>query len=319
MADDVKELPPEQANLLVKYRGARPPAPEWFQRAIDTPYEERFVSVDGTRVRYQRWGDAGQPGLLLVHGNGAHAHWYDFIAPYFAETHCVVAMSFAGMGDSDWRDTYSVQAFTDEQLAVCEDAGLFENDAKPTMVAHSFGGFIAMHTGSKHSDKFAGIMIVDSPVRPPDDDWDGPPQRARGNKTYTTLEGALARFRLAPPQPCENHYIVDYIARHSLKQVTMESGQDGWTWKFAPFIWRQFEAMAEPKDMLRAISCPLAIMRGENSILLHEKTWTYMRGLRDDMTMISIPEAQHHVMLDQPLGFVAAVRAQLAAWSTDAG
>ena len=28
----------------------------------------------------------------------------------------------------------------------------------------------------------------------------------------------------------------------------------------------------------------------------------------------AIPEAQHHVMLDQPLAFVAAVRAQLAAW-----
>ncbi|MEM7492444.1 MAG: alpha/beta hydrolase [Pseudomonadota bacterium] len=319
MPDDVHELSPEQANLLVKYRGAKPPAPDWFEKAISTPYQERFVDVDGARVRYQRWGETENPGLLLVHGNGAHAHWYDFIAPYFADDYCVVAMSFAGMGDSDWRETYSVNIFTNEQLAVCEDADLFADGQKPVMVAHSFGGFIAMHTGSKHSDKFSGIMIVDSPVRPPDDDWDGPPQRARGNKVYTSLESALARFRLAPPQPCENHFIVDYIARHSLKQVDMKDGQQGWTWKFDPFIWRHFEAMAEPKEMLRAISCPLTVMRGENSILLHEKTWAYMRDLRDDMTMVSIPEAQHHVMLDQPLAFVAAIRAQLAAWAIGEG
>lgn len=314
MADDVKELPPEQANLLAKYRGAKPPAPDWFERAVTRPYEERFVEVEGAIVRYQRWGEVGNPGLLLVHGNGAHAHWYDFIAPYFGGEYCVVAMTFAGMGDSAWRESYSVETFTKEQLAVCEDAGLFEAGRKPIMVAHSFGGFIAMHTGSKHSDKFAGIMIVDSPVRPPDDDWDGPPQRARGNKTYTSLEGALARFRLAPPQPCENHYIADYIARHSLKQVERPGGQTGWTWKFDPFIWKRFEAMEKPEVMLRAISCPLAIMRGEESILMHKKTWDYMRGLRDDMVMTSIPEAQHHVMLDQPLAFVSAVRAQLAAW-----
>lgn len=319
MPDDVHELSPEQANLLVKYRGAKPPAPDWFQTAISTPYQERFVEVYDARVRYQRWGQTDKPGLLLVHGNGAHAHWYDFIAPYFADDYCVVAMSFAGMGDSDWRETYSVSTFTNEQLAVCEDANLFANGKKPVMIAHSFGGFIAMHTGSKHSDKFSGIMIVDSPVRPPDDDWDGPPQRVRGNKIYTSLEGALARFRLAPPQPCENHFIVDYIARHSLKQVEMKEGQQGWTWKFDPFIWRHFEAMAEPKSMLRAITCPLTVMRGEKSILLHEKTWTYMRGLRGDMTMVSIPEAQHHVMLDQPLAFVAAIRAQLAAWAIGEG
>lgn len=314
MADDVNELPPEQANLLARYRGTKPPAPDWFERAVATPYEERFVDVEGARVRYQSWGEVGKPGLLLVHGNGAHAHWYDFIAPYFAGEHFVVAMSFAGMGDSDWRESYSVETFTREQMAVCEDAGLFEGGAKPIMVAHSFGGFIAMHTGSKHSDRFGGITIVDSPVRPPEEDWDGPPQRARGNKIYTSLEGALARFRLAPPQPCENHYIADYIARHSLKTVEAPGGQTGWTWKFDPFIWKHFEAMEKPEVMLRAITCPLAIMRGEESILMHEKTWTYMRGLRADMAMISIPDAQHHVMLDQPLAFVAAVRTQLAAW-----
>jgi pimeloyl-ACP methyl ester carboxylesterase len=29
---------------------------------------------------------------------------------------------------------------------------------------------------------------------------------------------------------------------------------------------------------------------------------------------IEIPEADHHVMIDQPLAFVAALRALLAAW-----
>jgi hypothetical protein len=33
-----------------------------------------------------------------------------------------------------------------------------------------------------------------------------------------------------------------------------------------------------------------------------------------DAPIVEVPEAQHHVMLDQPLGFVAALRMLLELW-----
>lgn len=314
MPDDFPQLSPEDANLLARYRGAKPEAPAWFDAAVSTAYDEHFVDVDGVRIRYQSYGDASRPGLLLCHGNGAHAHWYDFISPAFAETYHVVVMSFSGMGDSGWRDSYSFDRFSDEQIAVCADAGLFKHGQKPIIVAHSFGGFITMNTASKHADKFAGVMIVDSGIRPPEDDWDGPPVRSTRNRVYATLEAGLARFRLAPPQPCENHYIVDYIARHSLKQVENDAGQTGWTWKFDPAVFVRFEFDKMSTNMLQDIGCRVAMMRGEESVLVSDRIWDYMRGLRENMDMVSIPQAQHHVMLDQPLAFIQAVKDQLNAW-----
>ena len=50
MADDIKEMSPEEANLLARYRGAKPDAPTWFTEAVQTPYEEHFVDVDGLRI-----------------------------------------------------------------------------------------------------------------------------------------------------------------------------------------------------------------------------------------------------------------------------
>jgi pimeloyl-ACP methyl ester carboxylesterase len=314
MADDMKELSPEQANLLARYRGEKPPAPDWFEAAISTPYQTHFVDVDGVSIRYETWGDRAKPGLLLSHGNGAHAHWYDFIAPALAEQYYVVAMTFSGMGDSDWREMYSFDAFTAEQLAVCEDSGLFECGRKPVIVAHSFGGFITLHTAAERSDLFDGVVIVDSGLRPPEDKWDGPPRRARGNRAYASLEAALARFRLAPPQPCENHYIADYIARHSLKQVENEAGVTGWIWKFDPSIMMNFEFKRMSTNMLENIDCRVAMMRGQDSVLVSDRIWDYMRALRDGMDMVSIPDAQHHVMLDQPLAFIEAIQDQLQRW-----
>ena len=314
MADDFKEMSPEEANLLARYRGAKPKAPAWFNEAVETPYDEHFVQVDGVTVRYQAWGDPALPGLMLSHGNGAHAHWFDFIAPALAGQYRIIAPSFSGMGDSDWREKYSFERFADEQMAVCEHAGLFKDGRTPVIVAHSFGGFITLHTAQKHSDRFAGVVIVDSGLRPPEDEWDGPPRRARGNRAYASLEAALARFRLAPPQPCENHYIADYIARHSLKETTNEAGQTGWIWKFDPQIFFNFEFSKMSTNMLENITCPVAMMRGEDSVLVTNRIWDYMRSLREGMDMVSIPDAQHHVMLDQPLAFIEAIKDQLNRW-----
>lgn len=310
-----KEMPSEGGPLGV-YKGQRPPAPAWFEQAISVPYETHMLDVPGGVVHAQSWGDKTRPGLFLTHGNGAHAHWWDFIAPYFTAKYHVVAMTFAGMGDSAWREAYDLNSFSADQLAVAEAFGLFEHDEKPIIVAHSFGGFVTLNTGAKYGERFGGMVIVDSPVNPPDRDHRGPPRSARPNKIYPSLEAALGRFRLAPPQPCENHYAMDYIARHSLKEVTDEAGRTGWTWKFDPMIWRRFDMEGQPAEMLKAMRCRLAIIRGEDSELMPDEVGSYMQELLGhQVPYVSIPHAHHHVMLDQPLAFVSALRMMLAEWT----
>ena len=68
-------------------------------------------------------------------------------------------------------------------------------------------------------------------------------------------------------------------------------------------------------NMLTDVDCPVALMRGADSVLASDRIWAYMRTLRDDMDMISIPDAQHHVMLDQPLAFIEGVKEQLTRWA----
>ncbi|MEQ9316841.1 MAG: alpha/beta hydrolase, partial [Henriciella sp.] len=86
--------PSEDQVPLRAYGGVKPPAPGWFNAAIETPFETRTVEVEGAELAYQVWGDETKPGLLLVHGNGAHAHWWDFIAPLFMDDYQVVAPTF---------------------------------------------------------------------------------------------------------------------------------------------------------------------------------------------------------------------------------
>jgi pimeloyl-ACP methyl ester carboxylesterase len=295
---------------LAPLAGSPPPAPKWFEEALANKPESNFVEVEGARVHYQRWGNRKNSGLLLVHGNAAHAHWWDYIAPYLARDYNVAAIDLSGMGDSDWRaDGYAMDQFSREQIAVCEDAGMFVGQEPPIIVGHSFGGFVTMLTGSLYGDRLAGTVIVDSPVNPPDRPG-GPPRRdAKPHHVYPELAEALARFRLMPPQDCDNLFIVDWVARNSLKEV-----EGGFSWKFDPRIWQRF-SIGDTSERLKATKCRIAIFRGEHSVLMPPEIGEYMFNLLGrNAPVVEIPQARHHVMLDEPLALVAALRALLADW-----
>lgn len=291
--------------------GGVPPAPQWFVETVACEPESAVIEVKGTPIHYLRWGEKTRPGLLLVHGNAAHAYWWSFIAPFLARDYNVAAMDLSGMGDSGWRDGYSMDVFVEEQLAVCEAAGMFVPEEPPVIVAHSFGGFVTMLTGALYGQRLAGTVIVDSPVNPPDRARGGPPRREiKPNHVYPSMEAALARFRLMPPQICENLYLVDWVARRSLKEV-----EGGFTWKFDPAIWRNF-SIGDTAARLKDTKCRIAIFRGESSVLMPPEIGEYMFNLLGRAApIVEIPKAQHHIMLDQPLALVAALRALLADWN----
>ncbi|PVM90935.1 alpha/beta fold hydrolase [Caulobacter endophyticus] len=307
MADD-QTLP---ASLLGPFHGEPPPAPAWFEAAMAIEPERSTLAVEGVDIELLTWGEVGKPGLLFLHGNGAHADWWSFIAPFFAKDWRVAAISWAGMGGSGWREAYSADTFAAEAFAAVEAAQLEAGGVKPIFVGHSFGGFPTLFCAARHSERLRGAIMVDTSIQPPEKRWKGPPPRSGfGTRVYPTLKEALARFRLAPPQPCENLYIADVIARRSLKEV-----EGGWTWKFDPAIWQRF-SMPDLGLLLSEIACPCALMWGERSGLMHAETLDYMIAqMPKDVLRLPIPDADHHVMLDQPLAFVAGLRGLLAAWA----
>lgn len=305
---------------LERFKGERPAAPKWFDDALAQQPERSFTPVQGAQIETLAWGERGKPGLLLMHGNGAHADWWSFIAPFFADRYRVAALSWSGMGNSEWRKEYRVETFADEALAVAQVTGLFDASAKPIFVAHSFGALMLRFLAMEHGERIAGALVVDSRTdmmgrnaRDNEEAERRPPPRKNANRIYATLPEALARFRLAPPQACENHFAVDYIARHALRQVEGPDGQ-GWQWKFDPFLFGNM-AGREMMDFERPARCPMAMMWGERSLLMDARRLKAMRNMEEGGgPMVEIPDAGHHVWLDQPIAFVSALAALLEAW-----
>ena len=307
---------------LAALHGAEPPRPAWFSEALAHQPECSSHDVQGARIETLSWGERGRPGLLLLHGKMAHARWWSFIAPFFAATHRVVALSFSGMGGSDWRESYSAQTWADEAIDAAQAAGAFDGVEPPTVVGHSFGGFVSLLCAQQHGQRLKGVFALDMPLmsrelrqaraRP------GLRQAfadVRPTKLYPSLAAALARFRFAPEQSCENLYIADHIARTSLKQVPATDGSPAWTWRFDPKV-----APVGPSRAAQALAerrCPVAIGWGADSALVTPAVARYACELAGaDAPRIEIPAARHHVMVDQPLALVSALRVLLQTWPT---
>ena len=281
--------------------------PQWFRDATQAPYEESGVTVDGCSIHYLQWGEPGAPALVLVHGGAAHAHWWSFLAPQLARGHQVIALDLSGHGDSGRRDAYPREMWAKEVMAVAEHAGVTR---PPVLVGHSMGGFVCIAAASLYGERLAGAVILDSPVRRPDPEAEeGARGRAfRNPKVYATQEEALRHYRLVPEQPCENHYLIDHVARHSLGRI-----DGGWTWKFDPEVFRRFTPRAI-HEILPTVRCRVALFRAEFGLVTPD-IGEYMFELLDrNAPVVEIPQAHHHLMLDQPLALIAALRAILADW-----
>jgi pimeloyl-ACP methyl ester carboxylesterase len=305
---------------LLALSGERPAAPEWFTAALANAPARSFVEVQGIPIELLTWGERGKPGILFLHGNAAHAEWWSFIAPLFTPAYRVAAISWSGMGASGWRDAYAPELFAEEVFAAAEAAGLFSSAIKPVVIAHSFGGVPAVRAAAQAGERLRAVVVIDTPLLSPEmrkarEAKRPPPRTPKPHNVYRTLDDALRRFRFLPPQGCQNLFIADHIARVSLKRAARAGeGDDGWTWRFDPFLWRKYRR-GDPAADLASAKCPVAIMWGERSQLFDENIIAFIRSVAPARSpMIAIPEAEHHVMVDQPLALVAALRTLLAAW-----
>jgi pimeloyl-ACP methyl ester carboxylesterase len=301
-------------------------APKWFVEAVASPGSPSTVDVDGCAIHYRTWGDRRNPGILLVHGGAAHTHWWDFVAPLLSEHYFVAALDLSGHGESGWRSEYPREAWASELIGVSEACAFV---GPPIIIGHSMGGLVTIATASLHGEKLAGAIIVDAPVRRPDPETEErrrPPTSLNPHRIYPDLKVAMGRFRLLPPQECENDFIIAHIARHSLKQVTITEenlervkgeakvGDIGWSWKFDNTVFTR-SSQSSMSEYLASVRCRVALLRGEYSIVVPPETGQYMYDLLDrNAPLVTIPQAYHHLLLDQPLAFISAIRALLADW-----
>ncbi|MEZ4214917.1 MAG: alpha/beta hydrolase [Myxococcota bacterium] len=265
--------------------------------------EQLRVGDRGPRLHALHWGAAGAPLVVLLHGGGANAHWWDHVAPALAAGRHVVALDFRGHGDSDRPDDLRPGAFDEDLRALLEHVGAGDC----VLVGHSMGAHVALARAA--DDPPRGLVLLD-PSRGSEK------RRSRRlrlalsfRRSYATREEAVERFRFLPDAEHAADALRRAIARHSVEELP--DGRFGYK-----FDSRWFGLPpAERPDPAR-VACPTLVVRGEESEILSDEG---ARALCDELPrarLAVVAGAGHHVQIDRPdaviellLGFLAELEA----------
>jgi pimeloyl-ACP methyl ester carboxylesterase len=119
-------------------------------------FEDQYVQVGETRIRYWSAGRQGPP-VLLVHALGASVeYWGRVIAP-LARTHRVYAIDLPGFGLSDKPDAEYGEAYLAAAIRGFLDAvGL----PRVTLVGNSMGGAVSLRFAREAPDQLDRLVLV---------------------------------------------------------------------------------------------------------------------------------------------------------------
>lgn len=267
------------------------------------PESHRFDADDGVPLHFARWPGPAAPApvLLLVHGRRAHCRWFDPIVPALAERYEIASLDLRAHGDSGTGGgPTSLERYARDIAAFVERFA-----GRPRLlVSHSMAGRATLLACERHGLAPDRLVLADTPLllRPhllrPE-----PPFKS---KIYPTRDEALRRFRLMPVGTTASRAVLRHVAECSVRPTPC----GGWTWKFDDEgTGRPFPATIPTFEELplESVPCPTLAIRGECSALVDEEHLRATAARIPRAVARTIPDAHHHLMLDRPAEFAAAL------------
>jgi pimeloyl-ACP methyl ester carboxylesterase len=263
----------------------------------------RFVEANGVKLHYLDYGTEGRPPVLFIHGGAAHAHWFDFVAPGFTPDFHMRSLDLRGHGDSAWADppAYSFAHYASDVAAAVEALDLHDF----ALVGHSMGGMVSLLYAVTYPGRVAKLVVVDSRMLMPLNRVGAMREAGtRSAKTYATQAELISRYRLEPPG---THTAAPEIIHHMAVHSGREKPDGAWQHKFDRALFAQFERV-DGMPLWEKIKIPALLVKGERSNRLGPDVLAMVKSRAPQVELVEVPGADHHIMLDNPAGFVTAVR-----------
>lgn len=271
-----------------------------------TPYTDHTVEVAGLKLHVQDYGATGKPAMLCVHGGAAHAHWFDFVAQGFNSDFHVLAYDQRGHGDSEWHRApepdYSYERYAADLHELTEKLDLKDF----ILVGHSMGGVVSTVYLGTYPGRCKAFILIDSTVAmPPDRINDMNARGSREGRSYGDLQEFLAGYKVRPAGSTAAPEIVRHLAMNSGRPFTETDGR--WRYKFDRNVYAKRERM-DSFPYWSDIKIPALLMRGGRSGRITQEVIDGVRSRAPQVKVADVPDADHHVTLDNPQGFIQAAR-----------
>ena len=252
-------------------------------------------------VTLRAWEWPGDPPpTLLLHGIGNYARYWDFLADALAGRLRLIATDARGHGESGRpAGDYAPQEFVADAVAVLD---AFAID-RALAVGHSMGGTHAIRLAAAHPERVTRLVVVDAGPEPMPEGA----ERARRlslerPERFANTDEALAYLNRTSPG-----YAAEVYANRLRWLFREEDG--GLAWRSSHIALTSIMTGARRGDLwdaLRAIRCPVLLVRGTRSNVLSAEVAQRMVQTLADGRLIEL-DAGHNVAFDRPRELANAV------------
>ncbi len=125
----------------------------------------RDFDRDGLRLHYIEEGE-GEP-VVMVHGNPTWSFYYRNLIEALSGQYRTIALDHIGCGRSDKPDdskyTYTLSSRVDDLEALLDHLGVTQGI---TLVVHDWGGMIGMAYATRHPERIARLVILNTGAFP---------------------------------------------------------------------------------------------------------------------------------------------------------
>ncbi len=268
------------------------------------PFEGRSFDLDGLRYHYLDEG-AGEP-VVMVHGNPTWSFYYRDLVRALRDDYRTIVPDHIGCGLSDKPDDARYRYTLEQRVA---DFGAFLDhlnlDQRITLVAHDWGGMIAMAWAVRNPERVARLVLMNTAAFHLPDDMRLPAALwfVRNTRIAPYLVRRFNLFSrgaswLAPAKRLSREVRLAYCAPY-----------DSWDNRIATLRFVQ-DIPLEPGDpSYAAVSeveaglgkfrdTPILLLWGEKDFVFQPKVLTIFQKIWPHAEVHRFPDAGHYVLED---------------------
>lgn len=261
----------------------------------DWTLRESLVTGSGT-VRWDRLGDPGAEPVVLLHGTPFSSYVWHEIAPALAAAgYRVHVWDMAGYGSSGMHDGQDVSLGAQGRIfaELLAHWGLQE----PAVVAHDFGGCVALRAHLLHGARYRRLALVDPVALKP---WGSPFFRLVGEHS-----GVFEQLPAALHEALVREY-VSSASHLGLRPATLDALVGPWTGEEGQGAFYRQIAQADQRytdeiqPLYPTIDLPVTVCWGTEDTWIPFARGRELAGLIPGARLVPVPQAGHLVPLDAP-------------------
>jgi esterase len=268
-----------------------------------TPYQDRFITVNGLQLHYLDWGADGKQPFIMLHGIGRIAHSFDHIAPKFNQNYHVIAIDMRGHGDSAWspEGAYLVEDYAKDLAAFIAQLNL----RNVVLLGNSTGGRVVQVYAGTHPERVAKLIVEDVGPERTNEIASGFARRVQqeenGWASEDELVASLMRAGSTVSEDLQRNYAHFGSKRRADGRIV---------WKRDPNLVKGF-IPTELWTQVLNIRCPTIYILGGASSIVPPDTQQKLRENLPAVQIVTMPKLGHYPHQEAPREYIRIVQAFL--------